>query len=60
MPNKLVYKVYKVADVGDIVRISKKTRDILNRHRRETGLSASKILEQWALHCDEDYEVEEN
>lgn len=59
MGETLIYKVHPLGDVGEVVRINQKTREILNQHRRETGLSATKILEEWAKFADKHYEVEE-
>ncbi|MGN0452121.1 MAG: hypothetical protein ACI4FN_08445 [Acutalibacteraceae bacterium] len=59
MKDSLVYKIHPSSDVGEVVRINAKTREILNQHKRETGLSATKILEEWAKFADKHYEVRE-
>lgn len=59
MEDKLIYRLHPSRDVGEVVRINAKTREILNQHRRETGLSAVKIIEEWAKFADRHYEVRE-
>lgn len=60
MENKLIYyKEDTFKGVGGIVKITPDTRSILSRHMRETGFSASQIVEEWAKFVDVRYEVRE-
>ena len=58
--NKLIFKVYgKEPIIGDMLRLTAKTRDSINQIKRETGLSASRIVEKCLEFAVENYEVEE-
>lgn len=58
--DKLVFKVFKYEEpCGDVVRISKDAREVVNQIQRETGLPASKIVSECIRFISERYEVKE-
>lgn len=55
----LVFEIHRMEPVGNIVRINDKTRKIVNQLRRETGFSATRIIEMCVEYASEHYEVVE-
>lgn len=55
----LVFEIHCMEPVGNIVRINDKTRKIVNQLRRETGFSATRIIEMCVKYASENYEVVE-
>ena len=56
---KLVFELHRIEPVGNTVRINDKTRKIVNQLRRETGFSATRIIEMCVEYASENYEVVE-
>lgn len=60
MPKEnLVFEVHRTEPVGNVVRINDKTRKIVNQLRRETGFSATRIIEMCMEYSSENYEIKE-
>lgn len=60
MPKEnLVFEVHRTEPVGNVVRINNKTRRIVNQLRRETGFSATRIIEMCMEYASENYEIKE-
>lgn len=55
----LVFEIHRTDPVGSVVRINDKTRKIVNQLRRETGFSATRIIEMCMEYASENYEVKE-
>ena len=55
----LIFEVHRTEPVGNVVRINDKTRKIVNQLRRETGFSATRIIEMCMEYDSENYEIKE-
>lgn len=56
---KLVFEVRSMEPIGNIVRISDKTRKIVNQLRRKSGFSATRIIEMCVEYASENHEIKE-
>lgn len=57
--SKLTFKVYRNKPVeGQFIRTNDRILELVNQIRRETGLSATKIIEACLEFAAENYEVE--
>ena len=56
---KLVFEVRSMEPIGNIVRISDKTRKIVNQLRRKSGCSATRIIEMCVEYASENHEIKE-
>lgn len=60
MPKEnLVFEVHRTEPVGNVVRINDKTRKIVNQLQRETGFSATRIIEMCMEYASGNYEIKE-
>jgi len=55
----LIFEVHCMEPIRNIVRISDKTRKIINQLRRETGFSATRIIELCVEYASENHEIKE-
>jgi len=60
MPNKLVFEIHNCEPItSEFVRVNQKCKDYINQIRRDTGLSATKILEKVLEYAVDNYEIKE-